>query len=52
VVAGPRELPAFLLAGHRMDPLPGLAESVGYVRGILAAWAGPDGRPERAHREK
>jgi sugar phosphate isomerase/epimerase len=34
------------------DPLPGLAESLGYVRGILAAWAGPDGRPERDHLEK
>lgn len=28
------------------DPLPGLAESLGYVRGILAAWAGPDGPNE------
>ena len=27
------------------DPLAGLAESLGYVRGILAAWAGPGGRP-------
>lgn len=34
------------------DPLAGLAESLGYVRGILAAWAGPDRRPERDQREK
>ena len=31
------------------DPLPGLAESVGYVRGILAAWAGSGERPGRDH---
>jgi len=34
------------------DPLPGLAESLGYVRGIMASWARPDGRPERSHLEK
>lgn len=31
------------------DPLPGLAESVGYIRGILAAWAGSGDRPDRDH---
>ncbi len=34
------------------DPLPGLAESVGYIRGILAAWAGSGDRPDRDHFEK